>query len=185
MIFKRKSTPEASEPERPEPRCDDIMPAEGDWDALIAMGFAPPQPSDYPELRRTRIPPHLTWHQDSADGRHKHQRSYLTDERGLLVIETFLKDTFYERKARFYITDVGAHLAWDQLRLDRDEPPQLPEQWPHLTAAERDSFVERLDAEEQWCYDYVPDEDARGAKQKMLDRITTLRDLLAAADPPS
>lgn len=115
------------------------LPAEGDWDALCALGFAKgdPVPGD-PLFVEATTP--AGWIRQSTDNA---MCVEILDERGLPRVGIFYKAAFYDRDAHFWIIDVGAHVASCTLRRT-EAPVEVPAQWGLLTGAEKAAACEHL-----------------------------------------
>lgn len=116
----------------------ELMPADGPWPELVALGFAEPEPTDDKLFVRTRLPE--GWTKRAMDDPRGGQ---VLDERGVPRVGTFYKAASYDRKADCHLIAVGRHLATQGIY--GDEPPARPELWDALTAEERGDYLDDLD----------------------------------------
>jgi hypothetical protein len=119
----------ASEPE--------LMPADGPWDELVELGFAPPEPTDDPLFVRTRLPD--GWSKRLLDDP---RGGEILDERGLPRVGTFYKAAFYDRKADCHLIAPGWHAATHGIY--GDDPVGQPHGWDVMTSEEREEYVRGL-----------------------------------------
>ena len=116
-----------------------MMPAEGDWDALAALGFGTPEPTSDELFVKTTLPSGWTKGATEHD-----MHSSVLDERGVERVSVFYKAAFYDRRANFYVTNVGHSLSTAAIYGDCE--PALPSQWDVLTEEERGQFARSLQA---------------------------------------
>jgi hypothetical protein len=124
----------------------ELMPADGPWDELVELGFAPPEPTDDELFVRTRLPE--GWAKRLLDDP---RGGEILDERGIPRVSTFYKAAFYDRKADCQLIAVGWHAATRGIY--GDNPVGQPHGWDVMTAEEREDYVGGLrrylrDAEE-------------------------------------
>lgn len=116
-----------------------LMPTEGDWEALGALGFGAPEPTSDELFVKTTLPEGWTKGATEHD-----MHSNVMDERGVERVSVFYKAAFYDRRASFYVTNVGYSLCTSVIY--GEDEPALPEKWDVLTEAEREQFVKGLNA---------------------------------------
>lgn len=124
----------------------DMLPTDGPWDALEALGFVVGEvDKDDPIFRHCELP--AGW---SRGGTDHAMWSKVLDERGIERVSVFYKAAFYDRSAHCNINDVGYVLV--NAIIYSDEPVAFPKAWALLTADERaaadkaaDSFLERAE----------------------------------------
>jgi hypothetical protein len=144
----------------------ELLPADGDWDALEALGFVKGEPVEGDELFvhatlpagwEKRHTDHLLW-------------TDIVDERGVKRVSVGYKAAFYDRWASISVSSVGGNIA---AHLQYDGELKLPENWGVLTQAEKDEtmmalehrlterkdFYERFakghDDEDKWAADVI------------------------------
>lgn len=115
----------------------ELMPADGPWPELVALGFAEPEHTDDKLFVRTRLPE--GWTKRSLDDP---RGGLIVDDRGAPHVGTFYKAASYDRKASCHLIVVGCHLATEGIY--GDEPPKRPELWDVLTADERADYLADL-----------------------------------------
>lgn len=114
-----------------------LMPAEGDWDALRALGFGEPEPTDDPLFVKTTLPSGWTKGATPHD-----MHSSVLDERGVERVNVFYKAAFYDRRASCHVIDAGRQLGIQAIY--GDGPIALPDVWDKLTRAEQMDFTREL-----------------------------------------
>jgi len=114
-----------------------LMPAEGDWDTLQALGFGAPTPTADELFVNSTLP------EGWSKGATEHDmHSSVLDERGIERVGVFYKAAFYDRRASCYVANVGHRFATKVIY--GDEKPALPDKWAVLTGEEREDFVDSL-----------------------------------------
>lgn len=106
------------------------------WPELIELRFVKGDPAPGDDLFVNATLP-AGWTRQAASGGGAYW-SYLVDERGVKRVAVFYKAAFYDRRASMRVIDAGADLATDIIY--GDGPAALPDVWPVLTDAEKDSF---------------------------------------------
>lgn len=140
-----------------------MMPAEGDWDALKALGFGDPEPTSDRLFVKTILPEGWT------KGASEHDMySNVVDERGVERVSVFYKAAFYDCRSSFHITNVGYSLSTQVIY--GDDEPALPEKWDVLDDTERTQFVKGLKGYQ---------EDARRSPKIYADRLPRVDAVLA------
>lgn len=142
----------------------ELMPAQGPWPELVALGFAEPEPTDDELFVRTRLP--KGWTKRTLDDP---RGGEALDERGVARVSTFYKAAFYDRKADCNLIAPGRHLATEGIY--GDEPPARPALWGVLTAEERQDYLDSID-------DYL--KRAKEHPDIYGDRVERVRALKAA-----
>lgn len=116
-----------------------LMPADGPWKDLVALGFGQPEPTDDELFVRTTLP--AGWSKVATDHA---MHSNVADERGVDRVGVFYKAAFYDRRADCHLINVGGHLGTHHIY--GDEPPARPEKWDVLTEQERAGYIRNLDS---------------------------------------
>lgn len=136
------------------------LPAEGDWDGLVALGFVKGDPVAGDPLFVEATAP-VAWVRRSMD---HSLHSEIFDDRGLPRVGIFYKAAFYDRSAHFWIIDVGAHVVSSALNKDTG-PVEVPSQWDLLTVDEKISACEHLRGLTADRWSVISDEHWERAKQ--------------------
>lgn len=115
-----------------------LLPAEGDWAGLEALGFVKGEPVKGDELFV-----HATLPEGWVKERTEHSLwSVIKDERGVKRVSIGYKAAFYDRWAQISITNVGGDVATDLIYGDAEVA--VPEIWAVLTDTEQVATRERL-----------------------------------------
>jgi hypothetical protein len=152
-----------------------LLPVDGPWSQLEALGFVPGPPvADDDLFRHVTLP--AGWYRQA----HEHQMwSHLYDSRGLQRVAVFYKAAFYDRKAHCRLVDPGQALAVEHFDR-RDEA--LPEQYPRLTTAERVSFWAYLvGVNADWLAGQLASTNRADQREVYVTRVRTAADELAHA----
>lgn len=144
----------------------DVLPKEGPWDELDALGFTRLDDVDDLFVRAT-LP--AGWKREGSDHA---MWSYLLDGRGIRRVGVFYKAAFYDRKADMNMVNAGCDAATKVLY--GDEPVALPDKWALFTEGERASFVASLDGMDAQITEHP------GIYGKYADRLAAVRVLVTA-----
>lgn len=107
------------------------LPAEGDWEALEALGFVKGDPVGGDDLFVNAFIPE-GWTKEATD---HSMYSVIKDERGVERVQVGYKAAFYDRWARITVKNV----AWDVVsKLTYGDEMKAPEYWDKLTPAEQE-----------------------------------------------
>lgn len=111
-----------------------VLPTDGPWDDLIALGFTrgEPVPGD-PLFTNCTLPE--GWAKAGTD---HDMWSNVMDERGVERVMVFYKAAFYDRRADMYIARAGYRASTEALY--GDDAPALPPKWDVFTDEERADF---------------------------------------------
>lgn len=160
---------------------DELMPAAGDWNHLLALGFDPPTLTEDELFYRTRLP--HGWAKVPGEDPYL---SYMVDERAIRRVSVTYKPLAYDRRAQFHVINVGFRFADEAV--DAEET-RLPERWPDLMLMERREFVQSLYWKRAWARRYRPpafeahNHLARRARvEALLSIVETLPDRAALGD---
>lgn len=145
----------------------ELMPADGPWTELVALGFAEPEPTDDKLFVRTRLPQGWTKRISPDDPR----GGEVLDERGVPRVGTFYKAAPYDRKADCHLLNVGSHQAVADIYGDHE--PVRPGKWGVFTEREREDYRRSLG-------NYL--NDAERYPDIYGDRVERVRAFKAAVD---
>jgi hypothetical protein len=141
-----------------------MMPADGDWDALAALGFGAPEPTDDELFVKTTLP--TGWSKGATE---HDMHSSVLDERGVERVSVFYKAAFYDRRASFHVTNVGHSLSISAIY--GEDEPALPSQWGVLTDEERGQFVRSLEAYMKQVEEHPDIYGKRAARVEALQKL--------------
>ncbi len=152
------------------------LPAEGDWEALEALGFVKGDLVAGDDLFVNATIPD-GWTKEATD---HSMYSVIKDERGVDRVQVGYKAAFYDRWARISIKNVG----WDAaLELIYSDDLQKPELWDVLTQEERESVVASLRSNRAQNVEYVERlGDDEGRWTARIERADAALALLVSLD---
>lgn len=117
----------------------DLLPSEGPWDRLVALGAIQGEQVDGDELFcHVTIP--AGWRKAGSD---HDMWSYLVDERGIRKVAIFYKAAFYDRRAFWRFDNPGYTQASEVLY--GTGKVKLPDQWALFDEDERGEFTKCVD----------------------------------------
>lgn len=144
----------------------ELLPAEGDWEALEALGFVKGEPVEGdPLFVHATIPE--GWYKERTE---HHLYTVIKDQRGIERVSVGYKAAFYDRWARISVVNIGYKVASGIIY--GDEPVALPDYWDLLTAGEqidaRNALLSDQKRDEEFIEKYG---DKEGRYAAYLDRI--------------
>ncbi len=125
------------------------LPAEGDWEALEALGFIKGEPVEGDDLFVNATIPE-GWYKEATN---HSMYSVIKDERGVERVTVGYKAAFYDRWAQINTKNVGNDIA--NSLVYGDDPVTKPALWDVLTVEERGESLRRVKSHLQERTEFV------------------------------
>lgn len=154
----------------------DYLPTQGDWETVEALGVVRGEVKAGDEMfTHVRLPPGWT-----RAGTDHSMHSEVRDERGVKRISIFYKAAFYDRRADFYVVNIGREIASHMEYSENDLA--LPEYWGVLTDKEKQQAKEAVSHDLRHTSEHVSSYgDRDGHWQAKIDRCSAALALIEAA----